>query len=135
MKTPTLPGIIADAISHFPEQIQMRLLAIRELIFLTALETDDVGQLTETLKWKEPAYLTEKSKSGTTIRLGVSKTFPDDCALFFNCKTTLIDGFRNHFSDVFSFEGNRALIIPVSGTLPYEPLMLCIRAALTYHHK
>jgi hypothetical protein len=75
------------------------------------------------------------SKSGTTIRLGTTKSAPEECAVLFNCQTTLVEMFRTHFADDFAFEGNRALIVPVAGRLPEEPLMLCLRAALTYHRR
>ncbi|WP_371826586.1 DUF1801 domain-containing protein [Ensifer sp. PDNC004] len=106
---------------------------IREIVFSVAAETQDIGALTETLKWGEPAYLTEARKSGSTIRLGTTKSAPDKCAVLFNCKTTLVETFRAHFADDFAFEGNRALIVPATGALSREPLMLCLRAALTYH--
>ena len=133
MTSPPVPGLVAEALSRYSEPVRARLLEIRETIFVVAAETKGVGPLTETLKWGEPAYLTETSKSGTTIRLGTTKSAPEECAVLFNCKTTLVETFRTHFSDDFAFEGNRALIVSVAGPLPNEPLMLCLRAALTYH--
>lgn len=105
------------------------------MIFAAAEETEGVGPITETLKWGEPAYLTEASRSGTTIRLGTVAAAPGECAVLFNCRTTLIETFRHHFDDVFTFDGNRALILPAKGPLPRAPLMLCLRAALTYHRQ
>ncbi len=130
-----VPKDVAEALRQYPEPIRLRLLQIRDLIFAVAAETAGVGPLTETLKWGEPAYLTEASKSGTTIRLGVSKLAPDHCAVLINCQTTLIDTFRAHFGDDFAFEGQRALLLPVAGDLRREPLALCLRAALTYHRQ
>ncbi len=51
----------------FAPQVRSRMLKLRALIFAVAKETDGVGPLEETLKWREPAYLTSKSKSGTTL--------------------------------------------------------------------
>lgn len=133
MKVPPVPGAVAEALSRYPEPVRTRLLEIREIVFSVAAETKDIGALTETLKWGEPAYLTEASKSGSTIRLGTTKSAPDKCAVLFNCKTTLVETFRAHFAGDFAFEGNRALIVPATGALSREPLMLCLRAALTYH--
>ncbi|MGF6157579.1 hypothetical protein M2267_002838 [Ensifer sp. KUDG1] len=133
MKAPPLPRPVVEALSRYPEPVRARLLEIREIVFSVAAETNDIGALTETLKWGEPAYLTEASKSGSTIRLGTAKSAPDKCAVLFNCKTTLVETFRAHFADDFAFEGNRALIVPATGALSREPLMLCLRAALTYH--
>lgn len=135
MTSHPVPSIIAEALQRYSEPVRLRLLQVRDLIFAVAAETDGVGPLTETLKWGEPAYLTEASKSGTTIRLGVSKAAPDRCAVFVNCQTSLISGFRTHFAADFAYEGNRALIIPAAVDLPREPLALCIQAALTYHRQ
>lgn len=135
MKIPPVPGSVAKALSRYPEPMRARLLAIRGIIFAVAAETDGVGPLTETLKWGEPAYLTEASKSGTTIRLGTAKPNIEECAVLFNCRTTLVETFRSHFADVFAFAGNRALVVPIGKALPQQPLKLCLRAALTYHRR
>jgi hypothetical protein len=133
MLAPPLPPAIEQALARYSEPMRQRLLDIRELIFTTASETVGVGPLTETLKWGEPAYLTEASRSGSTIRLGMVRSAPDKCAVLFNCQTTLIDTFRAHFADDFTFDGNRALLLPAAAPLPTTPLALCLRAALTYH--
>ena len=133
MKSPPVPAPVAQALARYPEPVRARLRQIRDLIFVVAAETEGVGPLTETLKWGEPAYLTAASRSGTTIRLGTTRAAPESCAVLFNCKTTLVETFRTHFADDFAFEGNRALAVPISGPLPCEPLILCLRAALTYH--
>lgn len=135
MKTPPVSRPIAEALSRYSEPVRTRLLEIREMIFAVAAETEDVGPLTETLKWGEAAYLTEASKSGTTIRLGTIKSAQEECAVLFNCRTTLIETFRTHFADSFAFEGKRALVVSATGALPREPLTVCLRAALTYHRR
>ncbi len=133
MSSPPLPGPIGRALSRYPALVQARLLEVRELIFAVAAETEGVGPLAETLKWGEPAYLTDASKWGTTIRLGITKRVPGDCAVLFNCKTTLLGTFRAHFADDFAFEGNRALVLPSAGPIPREALKHCLHMALTYH--
>src|SRR5580698_3557772 len=99
---------VAAAFDAFPPTERERLLAVRALILETAAATPGIGPLTETLKWGEPAYLTEASRSGSTIRLGVAKD--GRCALYLNCKTTLVEEYRAAFSDVLGFEGNRAVL-------------------------
>jgi|TARA_R110002051_G_scaffold314965_3_gene392775 hypothetical protein len=135
VSAPPVPLEIAQALSRHPERIGEQLLDIRQMIFAVASATDGVGPLTETLKWGEPAYLTEKTRSGTTIRLGVSKLAPDRAAIFVNCRTALIENFRTHFPESFTFEGNRALIVPASTRLVETPLWLCLCMALTYHRR
>ena len=135
MTLPPLPGAIVAALSRHPEYVRARLLEIRQLIFTVAAEIEDIGPLTETLKWGEPAYLTEASRSGSTIRLGATRQWPGDCAVLFNCKTSLVGLFRTTFPSEFRFEGNRALVVPVDQALPRVPLMFCLKTALTYHRR
>ena len=63
----------------------------------TAADIEGVGPLTETLKWGEPAYLTEATRSGSTVRLGWFRSSERECAVLFNCRTTLVDDFRERF--------------------------------------
>ncbi|KQU69860.1 hypothetical protein ASC75_06850 [Aminobacter sp. DSM 101952] len=135
MAPPPVPRTIIEALSRHPEAVQARLLDIRGLIFEVAAETAGVGPLTETLKWGEPAYLTEASGSGSTVRLGVARSFPGKCAVFFNCNTTLLETFRSHVGGELEFEGNRAVIVPAEAAIPKAVLASCLRAALTYHQR
>lgn len=135
MITPGLPAEIAAAWARHPAAVQVRLLELRGLVFAVAAETEGVGRLDEALKWGEPAYLTAASGSGTTIRLGASKTAPGAAAVLVNCRTSLVDGYREQFGDVFDFEGTRALIVRADGPLPEVPLRICLRAALLYHRR
>ena len=127
-----LPREVSRAFEAFPPLVRRRLLDVRKLIFATANAHDAVGRLTETLKWGEPAYLTEESGSGSTIRLGRLKD-SDDAAILFNCKTTLVDTFRERFPDQFEYRQTRALLLPVAGKLPKQELSVCLSLALTYH--
>ena len=124
---------VARAFEACPAPARTRLLALRELIFRTAAKTSGVGQLNETLKWGEPAYLTAASKSGSTIRIGWKKPHATQYAIYFNCQTRLVDTFRTLFPGEFRFEGNRAIVFEVADAVPTDSLALCIAAALTYH--
>lgn len=108
-------------------------MTLRGLIFDTA-EVAEVGPLTETLKWGQPAYLTQASKAGTTIRLGWKAATPDRYALYVHCQTQLIDSFRTRFPEL-EFEGNRAILFDVNVRLPTPEVAECITAALTYHRR
>lgn len=130
-----MPDAVAAAFNAFPPSVRARLLEVRALILATAAQTPGVGPLTETLKWGEPAYLTEASGSGTTIRLGWPEPEGQTCAVFVNCRTTLVEHFRAHFGDVFTYQGNRAILLDASGPLPTEPLAICLAMALTYHRR
>ena len=108
---------------------------LRELVLDIAAATPGVGEIEETLRWGEPAYLTSASKSGSTIRMGPVKSNPSQYALYFNCKTTLVDPFRTLFPVELRYEGNRAIVLEAGEPPPLDALSFCIQAALTYHRK
>jgi hypothetical protein len=134
-RSPPIPREVAAVFSAFPASVRERLLEIRSLIFQTAADVKGVGPLTETLKWGEPAYLTEATRSGTTIRLGWSRSSERECAVLFNCRTTLVDDFREQFPDLFAYEKNRAILLHASKPLRKAPLSTCLGMALTYHRR
>lgn len=131
-RPPPMPADVAAAFDAFPAAIGRRLRDIRGLIFRTAATLDGVGSLTETLKWGEPAYLTEASDSGTTIRLGWMRPSGAHCAVLFNCKTMLVESFRERFPDAFAYQKNRAILLDMSRPVPDAPLSICLGMALTY---
>ena len=116
----------------YPPALCKKLLTLRELILDTAASTQGVGELEETLKWGEPAYVTTQTKSGSTVRIDRKKD-QDRYAIYFNCNTTLVDTFRSMFPHTFQFEGNRALVFSLNDVLPNKELAFCIAMALTYH--
>ena len=126
---------VAIKFSAYPLEVQAKLLQLRQLILETADELEHIGPITETLKWGEPAYLTLATGSGSTIRIDWKSKSPDQYAMYFNCKTTLIDTFRTIFPSDFKFEGNRALVFKLTEVIPRDSLKYCIAAALTYHRK
>jgi len=125
---------VAAVFEAYPAKVRAKLLRLRKLILKTATLTEGVGPITETLKWGEPAYLTETSRSGSTIRLGWKAKMPDQFALFFNCNTTLVDTFRTLFPDL-KYQGNRAIVFSTNDKLPVDELGECFNMALTYHKK
>ena len=126
---------VAATYAAYPDAARKKLLMLRALILETAAITEGVGTLEEALKWGEPAYLTNISKSGSTIRLGWNKKSPQQVAMYFNCKTTLVESFRTAFANDFKFESNRALVFEIGQAIPMDALGLCVSAALTYHLK
>ncbi len=131
--TPSPPDHVKAALDAFPEPARDALLKVRSLIFQTAAGNPAVGPLTETLKWGEPAYLTEETKSGSTIRMGWKPANPDHGVLFFNCKTTLVDTMRDIYPDTFTYQGTRAVLFRLDQPLPNDALAHSIEMALTYH--
>lgn len=123
---------VRAAFDAFPQVARAPLLIVRDLILQRAASTDGVGELTETLKWGEPAYLTSETGAGTTIRLGWKCSRPDHYAIYLNCQTTLVDTCRTLFPEL-AYEGNRAIVLPVEDPVPEATLAQCIEMALTYH--
>jgi len=108
------------------------MLALRQLVFDCASESDEVGEVEETLKWGEPSYLT---KGGSTIRMDWKSKSPAQYAMYFNCNSNLVETFRELYRNRLSFQGNRAIIINLEEPVPVPELKHCITLALTYHKR
>ena len=124
---------VAAAFNVFPPVIRKKLMRLRMLIFDVAYEAEGVGELEETLKWGYPSYLTKKSKSGSTIRIGREKKTEGDYAIYFKCQTSLVATFEELYKNKFKYEGNRAILFSVNDKIPVRELRHCIEMALTYH--
>ncbi len=121
--------VISD---NYPENIKPKMLFLRELIFEVAACTKEVGEIEEVIRWGEPSYATSETKSGSTIRMDWKKGTPNHYYLYFNCKTTLVDTFKEIYGDLFTYGGNRSLIFYTNTKLPIDELSDCIAMALTY---
>ena len=119
---------------NFPDAVRGRLLALRRLIFDVAESTEGVGPLTETLKWGQPAYLTEKSKSGSTVRLGVTKN-PGEAAVFFICHTGLVSRFKDVMPEALPYQGTRAIVFEAEDAVNEDALAQCLAMAMTFKKK
>ena len=116
----------------YPATLRKALLDLRRLIFETAARTERIGELVETLKWRQPAYLTERPKTGSTIRIDALKDRDDGYALFFHCQSRLVPTIRQLYPDDFDFDGNRALRFTLGEPIPEPAVRHCIALALTY---
>ena len=121
---------VSEKIKKYPNNVQIKLEFLRNLILEAASETEVVNKIEETLKWSEPSFVT---KTGSTIRIGWRENHPDQYAIYFNCKTKLVDTFRERYKNTFKFEGNRAIIFNMDENIPVEELKHCIELSLTYH--
>jgi hypothetical protein len=124
---------VEEAFSVFSPAVRKKLMKLRSLIFEVAQKTEGVGELEETLKWGQPSYLTKKTKTGSTIRLGREKKTEGDYAIYFKCQTTLVSTFRELYPNKFRYEGNRAILFRIKDNIPARELSHCISLALTYH--
>ena len=106
---------------------------LRETIFEVAAATAGVGDLTETLKWGQPSYLTEETGSGTTVRIDRLKGDSGGHAVYFHCQSGLVGQFRELYPDTFAYDGKRAIRFGPDDRLPLSELKHCLALALTHH--
>ena len=112
------------------EPVKTKLLNLRELIIEIAESIPEISSLEETLKWGEPSYLT---KIGSTIRINSKKNLPGKYAMYFQCTSKLIPTFKIFYKDLFTFEGNRAILFDINEEIPIIELSKCIACGLKYH--
>ena len=120
-----------EVIASYPMLAQEKLLNLRRLILEAAKDAEQVQKLEETLKWGEPSYVTKK---GSTIRIDWKEKNPDQYAVYFKCTSKLVPTFKLFFGDIFSYQGNRAIVFDLQQDVPEQELKQCITAALRYHN-
>ncbi|WP_026603173.1 DUF1801 domain-containing protein [Methylomonas sp. 11b] len=129
---PFLNTTVKAVFDEYPPEIRRKMLVLREAIFAVAA-SEGVGQLEETLKWGEPAYITAETGCGSTIRMAWKKDKRTQYAMYFICTTNLVETFRTLFPYQFKYEGNRAIVFQETEDVDMDSLSICISAALTYH--
>jgi len=120
---------VENKIATYPTKVAEYYLQIRALVY-DVVADHKLGTVEETLKWNEPAYLV---KGGSTLRMDWRSSTPDHFYLFFNCKTILVETFKEVYPDVFEFEGNRAIRFNVNNLIPVDELKHCVLITLQYH--
>ncbi|WP_022939929.1 DUF1801 domain-containing protein [Psychromonas hadalis] len=120
---------VQQKFERYPSEVKTILLALREVIFAVVNE-QNISCLKETLKWGEPSYVT---KFGSTIRFDWKQKYPEQFAVYFNCKTSLVATFKELYGDSLKFAGNRAIVFNIHDTIPLSELKHCIALALRYH--
>lgn len=128
-----IPEQTRSALESCSDKTRIALHSLRALILETATENPAIGPLEETLKWGEPAFLTNVTKSGTTIRINRHKKSDDQYAIYIPCSTDLVERYRQLYGDILKFDGTRAVVFDVGDDFPVNPVKHCIAMALTYH--
>ncbi|HWV14893.1 MAG TPA: DUF1801 domain-containing protein [Cellvibrio sp.] len=123
--------MVSAVFQAYSPEARKKLLALRQLVLDTAA-FHQLGELEETLKWGEPSYI---ARGGSTIRMNCKASSPDSYALYFNCKTNLVETFRELYPDLFQYQGNRAIVFTLEEEVPAVPLAHCILLALTYKRR
>ncbi|MFD0674716.1 DUF1801 domain-containing protein [Cohnella sp. GCM10027633] len=128
----TIDDKVAAVFQRSPAPIRNKLLFLRRLILDTASEMGCMPPPEETLKWGEPSYV---SARGSTIRIAWKQSNPSQFAMYFNCKTKLVETFKERYGDTFSYEGNRAIVFAENEDIPVDELRQCISSSLAYHSR
>lgn len=123
---------LRSAFDAVPDDVRRRWIELRELVFETAAQTEGVGPVTESLKWGEPSFAV---RSGTPIRLGWKPSSSAIVRLLVHCQTDLVARWRELYGEILTFEGTRAIALPLDRELPSEELTHCIAMALTYKRR
>ena len=127
-KNPTVEAVF----TAYPKHVRAKLLLIRQLVLDVGKQLHKLGELQESLKWGEPAYRLGHGV-GSSVRIGWKPKTAEQYALYFHCRTTLVDSFRELYAERFRYEGNRAIIIGLNDTIPQQALKQCIAMTFTYH--
>ncbi|RFC36843.1 MAG: protein of unknown function (DU1801) [Candidatus Nitrotoga sp. LAW] len=120
---------VKQKFDSYPSSVRERLLKIRAAVYEVA-EEDGLDEVTETLKWGEPAYL---ARQGSTLRIDWKSKNSDHVSVYFNCNTTLVETFKELYGDIFCIVGNREIQLPISAGIPMTQLKACISMSLRYH--
>jgi hypothetical protein len=128
-----LKAELQAAIASYPDAVQQQVFRLRAEILAVAASSEGVGELLETLKWGELSFVTEQSKSGSTLRVAWQAKQPEYLGLYVNCKTSLVDSYQTLFPGLFVYQKQRALLLPLDQAWPLAELRICIAMALRYH--
>lgn len=123
--------VVKNRFEEYPEKVRLRLEELRTLILKLASDLE-LGEVEESLKWGEHSY---SVKTGSPIRTDWKLKSPNQYYLFFNCQTKLIDTFRELHNDTLEFQGNRAIVLSLSSSLPEAEIKSCLELALTYQQR
>ena len=124
-----LPDPIQAAFDAHPAPVRARLLDLRARI-LDIGAALPIGPIEESLKWGQPSYATPQTKAATPIRLGATKDGTP--AIFTHCQSGVIGQVRAISPPGVTFDGTRALHLPLDSPPPDDIIDALIRTALTY---
>lgn len=126
-----MPGEVRNKFAAYPDHVQPKMLELRELA-LSCVGEPYIDAVQETLKWGEPSYL---AKYGSTLRIDWKPRAPAQLAVYVHCQTNLIETIREVYGDLFTYDGKRAILLPLDQPLPRAQLKHCMCLALSYHKR
>lgn len=119
--------------AQWPAPARARFDALRAAI-LSAAHDANVGPVTESLKWGQPAWRPASPRTGSTLRLNWSPDTPDVLTAYVDCKTDLAQRMASLYPDLTN-DGRRALALPLNAPLDTQPIAHLAAMTLTYHRK
>jgi len=122
---------VAAAFNACPTSAQAGLMRLRSLILDCSAALPETGGIREEVRWGQPAYLAQRPRTGSTLRLGVPKS--GGFALYAHCRTSLIRDFVEAFPGLDAVEGNRAILFQSEAQVNPARHGQLVRHALTYH--
>lgn len=120
---------VSRKIETYPKEAREYANKIRTLIYETA-QQEGIHKIEESLKWGEPSF---KAVNGSPIRMDWKSRTPKKLFVFFNCKSILVETFREIYGNKLQFEGNRAIVLDLTDVIPIQILEHCFSMALKYH--
>ncbi|MBW4707951.1 DUF1801 domain-containing protein [Roseobacter sp. YSTF-M11] len=129
-----LPADIQSVVRGWPRPAQSRFEEIRGIVH-DAARRARIGDLVETTKWAQPAWLPARPRIGTTLRCDWHAGHPDTLGLFVHCQTSVVETMRTLYPTAFVYEGNRALRLSLTEEFPADAIDHCAFLTLTYHRK
>lgn len=117
--------------NSYPDQVQPRILELRDIILEIANNNPEIDFIGEDLKWGEPSFLT--NSSGSTIRIDWKKKNPNTISIFVNCQTKLISIYKELYPYDFEYIGKREIRLPLDEKYSKKNIRKCIELALKYN--
>ncbi|MEM6758372.1 MAG: DUF1801 domain-containing protein [Pseudomonadota bacterium] len=129
---PPLPADIIAVIELWHASVRRTARQLRAMCWDVA-QRDNIGALSETLKWGEPAWRPVAPRTGSTLRIGWKEATPDRLNLYLNCKTDLAFRLVSDLPEVFDGNSRRVIWCDVMRALPDAALAHVARTTFTYH--
>ncbi len=123
-----LPIAFAQHFESMPTGAQAALLNTRNVVLSLASELQ-LLPVDESLKWGEPSF---SVRTGSPFRINWKAETPEVFYLYFHCQSRLVETFRELYGDELKFEGNRAMVLPLTADVSSAPITHCLTLALTY---
>ncbi|MGF1794005.1 hypothetical protein C9J48_22375 [Photobacterium profundum] len=122
--------MVDEKYQSYPEGIRDKLLSLRQLVIDVSKKIDLPAQVQETINANEPSFVVD---GGSPIRIDWKSHTPNQYAMYFQCKTKLVDTFKELYDDTFRFDDDKGIVFTVDDDIATRELAHCISLSLRYH--